>query len=131
MNNISLEDFVKISLSSNTLDKKFIINIADSTCQKIKDKVKLNIFTYKFIIKEESIRHINRGHKKDIKYIKDLPYIINNFDSVEKSITRNKVTGQNDISLVFKKVLDNNDIKTVALRIFNKKILSLKTLYRA
>ena len=62
-------------------------------------------------------------------YLSEIPNILNNFDEVEKSIIKNNQTGQNEISFVFRKKLNNNKIQMVALRIFKHKILSLKTLF--
>jgi hypothetical protein len=64
-----------------------------------------------------------------LPYIIEIPNILNNYDEIEKSITRNNQTGQNEISLVFRKKLNSNKIQMVALRVFNNKILSLKTLF--
>ena len=129
MNKQDLTDFINISLISNSRDKIFTIDIFDTTVVKIKDTTKLNISKYKFIIQEEYIRHIKNRHIEDLPYLIEIPNILNNFDEVEKSIIRNNQTGQNGISLVFRKKLNNNKIQMVALRIFKNKVLSLKTLF--
>ena len=129
MNKKDLTDFINVSLISNSRDKIFTIDIFDTTVQTIKDTTKLNISKYKFIIQEEYIRHIKNRHIEDLPYLIEIPNILNNFDEVEKSITRNTQTGQNEVSLVFRKKLNNNKIQMVALRIMNNKILSLKTLF--
>ena len=59
-----------------------------------------------------------------------VPIILNSFSHVEKSITQNKQTKQKEVSLVFKKTLEDGTIKMVALRIMRGNILSLKTFYR-
>ena len=91
---------------------------------------KLNICKYKFIIEEEYVRHIKNGHSEDFYMLEKLPDILNSFSSVEKSITRNTRTGQNDVSLVFKKTFDDGVVKMVALRILKCKTISLRTFFR-
>ena len=129
LNNNNLADFINVALSSQSSDKFFTIEILQSTSQRIKEDTKLNIFNYSFVIQEQYIRHIRNRHIEDMKYLVEIPNILNNFDKVEKSIIRNNQTGKNEVSLVFRKKLNNNKIQMVALRILNNKILSLKTLF--
>ena len=129
MNNKELSTFINIALNSKSRDKIFTINIFDTTVLNIKEHTKLNISNYKFIIQEEYVRHIKNRHIEDLPYLIEIPNILNNFDEVEKSIIRNNQTGQNEISLVFRKKLNNNKIQMVALRVFKNKVLSLKTLF--
>ena len=129
MNKKDLTDFINVALNSKSRDKILTIDIFDTTIKNIKDATKLNISKYKFIIQEEYIRHIKNRHIEDLPYLIEIPNILNNFDEVEKSITRNSQTGQNEVSLVFRKKLNDNKIQMVALRIMNNKILSLKTLF--
>ena len=129
MNNQELSTFINLALNSKSRDKIYTIDIFDTTVQNIKKHTKLNISNYKFIIQEEYIRHIRNRHIEDMAYLIEIPNILNNFDEVEKSIIRNNQTGQNEISLVFRKKLHNNKIQMVALRVFKNKILSLKTLF--
>lgn len=51
------------------------------------------------------------------------------YSHVEKSIIKNKYTNQNETSLVFKKIIDNNKVRMVALRLFKDKTISMRTLY--
>jgi hypothetical protein len=125
----TLEEFIEYSLSSKTLCHSFNFHINDNSINRIRNITNLNISKYKFTIKEEYVRHVFNRHPGDIKYLIQLPNIINTFDEVEKSIIRNNRTGQNEVSLVFRKKLDSNKVQTVALRVFNKKELSLKTLF--
>jgi hypothetical protein len=129
LNNNKLSIFINLALNSNINNKSFTIEISDLAIKNIKNTTKLNITDYKFIIKEEYIRHIKNRHYDDMKYLTEIPNILNNFDEVEKSITRNTQTGQNEISIVFRKKLDNNKIQMVALRALKDKVLSLKTLF--
>jgi hypothetical protein len=129
LNDDNLDKFIKIALQSKGKSKIFSLNILSTAIQKIKIDIKLNISNYKFIIKEEYIRHIKNKHLEDLEYIVEIPNILNNYDEVEKSIIRNNQTGQNEVSLVFRKQINNNNIQMVALRIYHNKILSLKTLF--
>lgn len=127
---MTLEKFISNALNSNTRDTIFELEITEDSCKAIKKHTNLNICNYKFIIEEEYIRHIRNGHEEDLGLLPLIPTILNHFSSVEKSLTRNKQTGQNDVSLVFRKNFDNDVIRMVSLRIMKKKILSLRTFFR-
>lgn len=128
---MTLDEFIKDALASNTRDKTHTLNITEKALSAIKKHTKLNISTYTFLIEEEYIRHVKNRHEEDLHLLYKLPEILNHFSHVEKSLTRNKQTGQNDVSLVFKKTFEDGTVKMVALRIMKKKVLSLKTFYRA
>jgi hypothetical protein len=127
---LSIEEFISIALNSNTRKKIYELEITEDACKAIKKNINLNICDYKFIIEEEYIRHIKNGHEEDLEFLPKIPIILNHFSSVEKSLTRNKQTGQNDVSLVFRKKFDDDIIRMVSLRIMKKKILSLRTFFR-
>ncbi|MGD9963865.1 MAG: hypothetical protein AB7S96_00745 [Candidatus Izemoplasmatales bacterium] len=55
-----------------------------------------------------------------------IPELLNTFSHVEKSLTRNTQTGQNEVSLVFRKKYDDGTVKMVALRVIKGNILSFK-----
>lgn len=127
---MTLEEFIDFALKSNSTTEVFELKIKEEACKSIKKHTKLNICTYKFIIQEDYIRHVKNNHEEDLYYLSKIPEILNSFNSVEKSLTRNTQTGQTDVSLVFKKKFDDGIIRMVALRIIRTKILSLKTLFR-
>ena len=56
--------------------------------------------------------------------------IVNNFDSVSKSIEPNRRTKKTEIFVVFEKKYDDGTVKLVKLRNLVEKSLSLKTLFR-
>lgn len=126
---MTLEEFINYALNSTTLENSFEIEITKDACQAIKKHTNLNICQYRFIIKEEYVRHVRNGHKEDLHLLPKLPEILNNFSHVEKSITRNR-RGQTDVSLVFRKKFDDGIVRMVALRIIEEKTLSLKTFFR-
>lgn len=127
---MTLEQFIENSLCSISNDKTYTINITKEACEAIKKHTNLNICKYKFIIEESYVRHVRNNHPEDLYLLYKVPIILNSFSHVEKSITPNKQTKQNEVSLVFKKTLEDGTIKMVALRIMRGNILSLKTFYR-
>ena len=126
---MTLKQFIAYALNSNQKEE-FELQITDEACQAIKKATALNIYTYTFIINEGSIRHIRNRHPEDLVLLPKIPEILNTFSHVEKSITRNTITGKNDISLVFRKNYDDGTIQMVSLRLQREKKLSLKTFFR-
>jgi hypothetical protein len=127
---LTLEQFIEDALCSISNDKTYTLNITKEACEAIKKHTNLNICKYKFIIEESYVRHVRNNHPEDLYLLYKVPIILNSFSHVEKSITPNKQTKQNEVSLVFKKTLEDGTIKMVALRIIRGNILSLKTFYR-
>ena len=127
---LTFEEFINLSLINKTKTLTYNIVISKEACELIRKHTKLNICNYSFVVEEEYIRHIRNRHKEDLHLLYKLPELLNNFSSVEKSLTRNKQTGQTDVSLVFRKKFDDNIVRMVALRIIKGKILSLRTFFR-
>jgi hypothetical protein len=127
---LTLEQFIEDALCSISNDKTYTLNITKEACEAIKKHTNLNICKYKFIIEESYVRHVRNNHPEDLYLLYKVPIILNSFSHVEKSITPNKQTKENEVSLVFKKTLEDGTIKMVALRIIRGNILSLKTFYR-
>lgn len=127
---MTLESFIENSLNSNTCLNTFEISILEDACKAIKKHTNLNICSYKFVIQEEYVRHVRNRHEEDLDLLTKIPDILNYFNSVEKSITQNKQTKRNEVSLVFRKKFDDDIVRMVALRVMRGKILSLKTLFR-
>lgn len=127
---MTLEQFIEDALCSISNDKTYTLNITKEACEAIKKHTNLNICKYKFIIEESYVRHVRNNHPEDLYLLYKVPIILNSFSHVEKSITPNKQTKENEVSLVFKKTLEDGTIKMVALRIIRGNILSLKTFYR-
>ncbi len=127
---MALKQFIEDALCSISNDKTYTVNITKEACEAIKKHTNLNICKYKFIIEESYVRHVRNNHPEDLYLLYKVPIILNSFSHVEKSITQDKQTKQNEVSLVFKKTLEDGTIKMVALRIMRGNILSLKTFYR-
>jgi hypothetical protein len=127
---MSFKKFIEYALRSSENKKIFEIKLKEEFFKKVEKQIYLNIQTYTFIIKEEYVRHIKNRHKEDLHLLECLPDILNDFDSVEKSIIRNTQTGRPEISLVFSKTMNDGVVRCVAVRIHKRKTLFLKTLYR-
>jgi hypothetical protein len=127
---LTLEQFIDDALDSNTRDKTHTIKITEEACAAIKKHTKLNVTSYTFIMEEEYVRHIRNNHEEDLYLLNKLPEILNYFTHVEKSLTRNKRTGQNDVSFVFRKTFEDGVVRMVALRALRNKTLSLTTFFR-
>lgn len=125
----TLSTFISESLNSIT-NHNFEIEIDKTSITRIKKYTKLNVSEYKFIIEPSYIRHVQNRHEEDLPLLHKIPELINNFTSVEKSITRNRITGHNDVSLVFKKKYADETIRMVSLRLMRDKTLSFKTFFR-
>ena len=127
---MTLKEFIDYSLNSSVDKEIFTLDITDDACRAIKKHTQLNVCQYKFIIEEKYIRHVKNNHEDDLYLLPKLPDILNHFSHVEKSLTRNTQTGQNEVSLVFRKKIENDIIQMVSLRVIRGKILSLKTFFR-
>ncbi len=127
---MTLKDFIENALNNSDTNTIFELDISKETCKKIKDSIGLNVYKYKFTIKENYIRHVKNRHPNDIDLLEKIPDILNTFFQVEKSITRNPQTGGTEISLVFRKKIDSNIIQMVSLRVIRDKELSFKTVFR-
>jgi len=125
-----LEDFIHQSLNNSNYNEVFTIPLSDEVLQKISDLSGVNVKKYIFIIEAHSIRHIKNRHSEDLYLLDKIVDILQSFDRVQKSLTRNAQTGKTDISIVFEKRLGDGTVKMVALRIVRYKYLSLKTFFR-
>ncbi len=126
----SIEAFIQNSLDNAYFNEIFELNISDEVCDKIQKQSGLNVKKYRFIIEAQYVRHIRNRHEEDLFLLSKIETILNTFDKVEKSLTRNSQTGKTDISLVFEKKINEDITKMIAIRIIKYKFLSLKTLYR-
>jgi hypothetical protein len=98
---LTLEQFIEDALCSISNDKTYTLNITKEACEAIKKHTNLNICKYKFIIEESYVRHVRNNHPEDLYLLYKVPIILNSFSHVEKSITPNKQTKENEVSLGF------------------------------
>lgn len=64
-------------------------------------------------------------------HICEIPRYLEKFAKIEKSTTRDKITGKNIPCFVFTKRNSSIDVKIVKMNISKDKILRLKTMYEA
>jgi hypothetical protein len=109
-------DQVSFLLSEKTIDKAwkhFFIDIRDYTC----------------VIHSDEIRHIKNEHHDDVYLICKIPYYLEKFVKLERSIVSDRKTGKPVTSLIFIKRNENNSVKMVKTNLSREKILRLKTLF--
>jgi len=124
-----ISEYVDNSISNKQFNDKFSFNIPNETVRRVKGILHLDMTGYVCVIKSHDVRHVKKRHPKDIKYICEIPEILENFSKVQKSIVRDKKTGSSLINLEFYKKLGNDNIKLVKLKIHIEKKLELKTIF--
>jgi hypothetical protein len=122
-------ELVQKSIQDKQYNNEVLFDIPLKTVKRIKEILHFNMNEYKCVITSHSIRHVKKGHPNDLPYICEIPIIIQKFDRVQKSITKDKKTNSTLISLEFYKKYSNNTIKLVKLKINVDKRLELKTLF--
>lgn len=122
-------ELIQKSIQNKQYNSEILFDIPLKTVKRIKEILHFNMNEYKCVITSHSIRHVKKGHPNDLPYICEIPIIIQKFDRVQKSITKDKKTNSTLISLEFYKKYSNNAIKLVKLKINVDKRLELKTLF--
>ena len=117
------------SLADKQSKEELSFDIPLETVRRVKGILHLDMSGYKCIIRANDVRHVQRGHPNDVEYICEIPEIIQHFNKVEKSITKDFKTGASLISLAFYKKYGTNSVKLVELKIHIKKRLELKTIF--
>jgi len=123
-------NFVQSACCSRTNNSLYLCKINLETALKIKKIIPLTLTNYEVIITEEYVRHVKNRHQEDLEYICLIKEIVNNFDSVSKSIEPNRRTKKTEIFVVFEKRYDDGTVKLVKLRNLVEKSLSLKTIFK-
>ena len=121
--------FVENSISNKQYNDELLFELPITTIQRVKEILYFDLTGYIGVISSHSIRHVKRGHPDDIEYICEIMEIIQKFSKVQKSITRDRKTGANLVSLEFYKKYKNDMVKLIKLKIHRKKRLELKTLF--
>lgn len=122
-------ELIQKSIQNKQYNSEILFDIPLKTVKRIKEILHFNMNEYKCVITSHSIRHVKKGHPNDLPYICEIPIIIQKFDRIQKSITKDKKTNSTLISLEFYKKYSNNTIKLVKLKINVDKRLELKTLF--
>ena len=110
-------ELVQKSIQDKQYNNEVVFDIPFKTVKRIKEILHFNMDEFKCIITSHSIRHVKKGHPNDLPYICEIPIIIQKFDRVQKSITKDKKTNSTLISLEFNKKYSNNTIKLVKYRL--------------
>ena len=121
--------FVENSILNRQYNDELLFELPLTTIQRVKEILYFDLTDYKGVISSHSVRHVKRGHPKDIEYICEIMEIIQKFSRVQKSITRDRKTGASLVSLEFYKKYENKTVKLVKLRVHREKRLELKTLF--
>lgn len=121
--------FIENSLSDKQYNDELSFRLSDNCINRINKKLYFIMVGYHCIITSHSIRHIQKKHSEDLKYICEISDILENFSKVEKSLTRCNKTGATLVSLEFYKKFDNDVVKLVKLKVHRTKRLELKTLF--
>lgn len=122
-------ELIENSIQNKQCNDEVVFDIPLQTVKRIKEILHFNMDGYKCVITSHSIRHVRRRHVNDLSYICEIPIIIQKFDKVQKSITRDKKTNSTLVNLEFYKRYLNNTVKLVKLKIHVDKRLELKTLF--
>ena len=122
-------ELVRNSIENKQYNEEIVFDIPPKTVKRIQGILHFNMNSYKCTISSHSIRHIKRGHASELLYICEIPIIIQDFERIEKGITKDTKTGSTLISLEFYKKYQNGIIKLVKLKVHRVKRLELKTLF--
>ena len=90
----------------------------------------IDIRGYTCIVRSNEIRHIKKEHGEDVWHICTIAHLLERFATIERSMTKDRITGKPISSLVFIKKTKGNSIKIVKTNISRNKILRLKTLFQ-
>jgi hypothetical protein len=126
---ILILEHVDNSISDKQFNNEFSFDIPKETVRRVKGILYLDMVGYVCIITSHYVRHVKKSHPNDIKYICEIPAILENFNKVQKSIIRDKTTGASLINLEFYKKFGNDNVKLVKLKVHIKKRLELKTIF--
>lgn len=130
---MTLEEQIEILIEKSLENKKFIDSVffdlpirAQQELQKILFK---DFSEYTCEINSHDIRHSNKNHSEDIKYISKIPDIIENFTQIKKSFVEDEKTKKTIHAVEFYKKYQNNVVKVVKIHLRKDKKLRLKTIF--
>jgi hypothetical protein len=122
-------ELIKLSLENKQYSKQITFQLPQETIDKVKKKIYNNLVGYTCIIHSNEIRHIFKEHGDEVYNICYIYNYLERFAKIEKSTTRDRVSGKNIPCLVFTIKIINKDIKMVKMNISRKKVLKLKTMF--
>jgi hypothetical protein len=120
---------IKLSLENKQHSEEITFPLPQKAIEKAKKKIYINLSDYTCLIHSDEIRHIHKEHGDEVYHICKIHYYLEKFAKIERSSTRDRITGKNIPCLVFTKKQTTKDIRMVKMNLSRKKILRLKTMF--
>lgn len=124
-------ELVNLSLQNKQYSEKISFLLPEKVVIKIKKKIYIDLQNFICVIHSDEIRHIQKEHGNEVFHICKIYHYLEKFAKVEKSSTRDRITGKNIPCLVFIKKATLKDIKIVKMNLSKDKVLRLKTMFEA
>ena len=124
-----IEELIKKSLESRQFVDSVFFYLPLNTQIELKKILFKNFDEYKCEINSHDIRHTNKNHSEDLKFITKIPDIIENFSEIKKSFVEDKKTKKPIYAIEFYKKYKDKTVKAVKIHLRKEKILRLKTLF--
>lgn len=126
---IDICELVNLSLQNKQYSEQINFPLPQKTILSVKKKIYIDLVDFICVIHSDEIRHIKKEHGDEVYHICKIYYYLEKFAKIEKSTTRDKITGKNIPCLVFTKKTENKDIRMVKMNLSKDKILRLKTMF--
>ncbi|MCT7539049.1 hypothetical protein N5T82_04215 [Aliarcobacter cryaerophilus] len=124
-----IEELIKKSLENKQFVDSVFFDLPLNTQIELKKILFKNFDEYKCEINSHDIRHTNKNHSEDLKFITKIPDIIENFSEIKKSFVEDKKTKKPIYAIEFYKKYNDKTVKAVKIHLRKEKILRLKTLF--
>ncbi|MCT7550885.1 hypothetical protein N5U04_05285 [Aliarcobacter butzleri] len=124
-----IEELIKKSLENRQFVDSVFFDLPLNTQIELKKILFKNFDEYKCEINSHDIRHTNKNHSEDLKFITKIPDIIENFSEIKKSFVEDKKTKKPIYAIEFYKKYNDKTVKAVKIHLRKEKILRLKTLF--
>jgi hypothetical protein len=130
---LTLEEQIENLIEKSLNDKKFIDSIFFDLPIRAQQELKKILFKdfsgYVCEINSHDIRHSNKNHSQDVKYIVKVPDIVLNFNEIKKSFVEDEITGKTIHAVEFYKKYEGDIVKVVKIHLRSDKKLRLKTIF--
>ena len=124
-----IEELIKKSLENKQFVDSVFFDLPLNTQIELKKILFKNFDEYKCEINSHDIRHTNKNHSEDLKFITKIPDIIENFSEIKKSFVEDKKTKKPIYAIEFYKKYNDKTVKAVKIHLRKEKILRMKTLF--
>ena len=124
-----IEELIKKSLENRQFVDSVFFDLPLNTQIELKKILFKNFDEYKCEINSHDIRHTNKNHSEDLKFIKKINDIIENFSEIKKSFVEDKKTKKPIYAIEFYKKYNDKTVKAVKIHLRKEKILRMKTLF--